>query len=237
MKLIKLINRVLNKFNAQVLRYPSVDIQRRLKLFNYLKINLVIDVGANIGNYGLELIELGYKGNIVSFEPINNAFKKLELNTKKHKNWIAFNNALGDFDGSTTINISKNSDSSSILDMLPIHLDSAPQSKYIAKENIIVKKLDTIYNEICKPNDSVYLKIDTQGFEKKVLDGAIHSIKTIKAIQIEMSITPLYESSLIYKDIIKFLEENGFKLASIENGFFNSNTGELLQFDGVFIKA
>jgi len=237
MKIIKLVNRILNKFNAQILRYPSVDLSRRKKIIDCLEISVVLDVGASVGNFGLELFELGYQGNIVSFEPISDAFTKLELNTKKRKNWLAFNYALGDFDGDSTINLSTNSDSSSILDMLPLHLDTAPQSKYVSKEKILIKKLDSIYKEICKESDNVYLKIDTQGFEQKVLDGGSNSLKMIKAIQIEMSLRPLYKNSVIYKDIIYFLEKNGYKLVSIENGFFNSLTGELLQFDGIFIKA
>lgn len=237
MKIIKLVNKLLNKFNAQILRYPSVDISRRINLFNYLKINVLLDVGANVGNYSLEMIAIGYQGRIVSFEPLRNAFLKLEHNSNSNENWKVYNIALGDFDGYSTINISKNSDSSSMLAMLPKHLETAPQSEYISKEGIEVKRLDTIYNEICSKGDNVFLKIDTQGFEKKVLDGAMNSLKLIKAVQIEMSIIPLYEGSLIYKDIIALLESFDFRLVSIENGFFNSKTGELLQFDGIFIKV
>jgi len=237
MKLIKLINKVLNKFNAQILRYPSVDINRRMKIFNHLNINLVLDVGANIGNFSLELIELGYKSKIISFEPLSSAYEKLELIARRNKNWYVYNYALGDLDGTSIINISKNSDSSSLLEMLPSHLETAPQSKYISKETIVVKKLDTIFSETCNATDNIYLKIDTQGFEKKVLDGGVNSLKTIKAIQIELSLIPLYENALLYKEIVEFLEKRGFKLVSIENGFYNASTGELLQFDGVFIKS
>ncbi|MFO0357180.1 MAG: FkbM family methyltransferase [Sphingobacteriaceae bacterium] len=236
MKLIKIINQVLKKFNAQIVRHPSPDITRRLKIMNYYKINKVIDVGANVGNYSKELFQLGYNGQIISFEPLSSAFKKLKDNSKSNSKWSVFNCALGDFDGKHEINISENSDSSSLLPMLPDHLNSAPDSKYISKEEIEVKKLDTIFDEITNHTDNIYLKIDTQGFEKSVLNGAISSIKKIKAIQIELSIIPLYESSFNYKDLMNFLEQNGFKLVSIENGFSNPLTGELLQFDGVFIR-
>lgn len=236
MKLIKIINHVLKKFNAQIVRHPSPDVTRRLKAMNYYKINKVIDVGANVGNYSKELFQLGYKGQIISFEPLSSAFKQLQSNSKPYPKWTVVNCALGDFDGKYEINISENSDSSSLLPMLPDHLNSAPNSKYISKEEIEVKKLDSIFDQITKENENIYLKIDTQGFEKAVLDGAICSLKKIKAIQIELSIIPLYESSLNHKDLMNFIEQNGFKLVSIENGFSNPLTGELLQYDGIFFK-
>jgi FkbM family methyltransferase len=236
MKIIKLANQILNKLGAQIIRYPSPDINRRLKILNHYKINKIIDIGANVGNYSLELFKLGYKGQIVSFEPLSSAYKKLAYNSKSVQNWFVINCALGDFNGKCEINVSENSDSSSLLGMLPDHLKSAPNSKYISKEEIEVKKLDSIFEQITNKDENVYLKIDTQGFEKAVLDGAINSLKKIKAIQIELSIIPLYENSLDHKVLINFLELNGFKLISIENGFSNPATGELLQYDGIFIK-
>jgi FkbM family methyltransferase len=236
MKIIKLANQILNKVGAQIIRYPSQDVNRRLKILNHYKINKIIDIGANVGNYSLELFKLGYKGQIVSFEPLNSAYKKLAYNSKSVQNWVVINCALGDFNGKYEINVSENSDSSSLLGMLPDHLKNAPNSKYISTEEIEVKKLDSIFEQITNKDENVYLKIDTQGFEKAVLDGAINSLKKIKAIQIELSIIPLYENSSDHKVLINFLEQNGFKLISIENGFSNPTTGELLQYDGIFIK-
>jgi len=236
MIIIDLLNRVLNLIGAEIIRYPNENLYRRKKLFERYKINKVLDVGANVGNYGLNLKKSGFNGKIISFEPLSKTFIELEKKSHKYKDWNSINIALGDFNGNTEINIANNNDSSSILDMLPAHLESAPYSKYIGKEKIQVKTLDSIYEDLCIGEDVVYLKIDTQGFEKQVLDGAIKSLSKIKGLQVEMSLVPLYSDSITYIEMINFLKKNNFILHSIEPGFFDQASGKLLQFDGIFYK-
>lgn len=236
MKIIKLTNKVLNPIGAQLVKYPYSDINRRLKLLEFFKINKVFDVGANIGRYVIDLRSLGFKGEVISFEPLSKTFKALENNSKKDIHWTALNYALGDKDLTTEINISSNTDSSSLLEMLPSHLESAPQSEYIGKEKIKLHKLDTVFKEFYNQNDQIYMKLDTQGFEKNVLDGAQDSLEKIKGIQIEMSLKPLYKGGILYLEIIDLMKSNGFELYSLENGFSNPNTGQLLQVDGVFFR-
>jgi len=81
------------------------------------------------------------------------------------------------------------------------------------------------------------MKIDVQGFEKNVLDGATKSLDSIKIIQLEMSIIPLYENEMLFVDMINYLKDRGFELFSLENGYFDSTTGKLLQVDGTFEKS
>lgn len=211
------------------------DLKRRLKIISDCKINILLDVGANIGQYALKMRNLGYTNKIISFEPLNGAFEFLKKSAKGDKNWIVNNYGLGDVDSTSVINISGSSDSSSILEMLPSLSDSVPGLKYIGKQEIEIKKLDTIFNSFVKSEDCVMLKIDTQGFEKNVLDGAIQSLKQIKVIQIEMSIVQLYKNEMLFKEMITFIENQGFQLYSLENGHFNRNTGQLLQVDGIFV--
>jgi FkbM family methyltransferase len=236
MIIIDVLNKILNKVGIDVVRFPNIELKRRKVFLDYHQINKVLDVGANVGNYAVKLRDIGFKGQIISFEPLNDTYKKLEKKAKNDLNWSTLNIALGDFNGESEINIAGNIDSSSLLDMLPAHLNSAPQSKYIGKEKIFVKKLDDIFDEICKPVDCIYLKIDTQGFEKQILDGGKISLSKISAIQIEMSIIPLYKDSLTYLEMIDFLKKQNFELHLIESGFSDPLTGQLLQFDGVFIK-
>jgi FkbM family methyltransferase len=236
MIIIDVLNKVLNKVGIDIVRFPNIELKRRKVFLNYHKINKVLDVGANVGNYAVKLRDIGFKGQIISFEPLNDTYIKLEKKAKKDLNWNTYNIALGDFNGESEINIAGNIDSSSLLDMLPAHLKSAPQSKYIGKEKIIVKKLDEVFDEICKPDDCIYLKIDTQGFEKQILDGGKISLTKISVIQIEMSIIPLYKDSLTYLEMIDFLKKQNFELHLVEPGFSDPLTGQLLQFDGVFVK-
>ncbi len=236
MSLKEIVNSLLNPLNVQIKKYPDKHLGRRIRLIKHFNINKIFDIGASVGNYGKTLKKLGYDGTIISCEPISSVYQKLNKNSKRYKNWIAQNYALGDNDMETYINISGNSDSSSILNILPNHLNSSEGSKYVNKEKIQVKKLDTIFPEFYKPGDNIMIKIDTQGFEKQVLDGGQLSLPNIKGIQIEMSFIPLYEGGILFSEMKSYLESKGYELYSIETGFTDPKTGRLLQMDGIFFR-
>lgn len=215
-------------------RVVNNDIRRRIKLMSKLNIEIVLDIGANIGNYARNLRRLGYTNRIISFEPLKNVFGKLQRNSKSDNQWSVHNYALGDEEGTNTIHVANNSYSSSILKMLPSHLESAPKSKYIGKEEIEIKRLDAVFNSLSIEKEKIMLKIDTQGYEKNVLDGAAEILSKISLIQLEMSLIPLYENEMLFKEMNNYLDERGFQLVSLENGFWDRSTGQLLQVDGIF---
>jgi len=224
---------VLQKIKYKI--YLRRDLKRRLKIIDNCKIDTLLDIGANTGQYALKMRNLGYTKRIISFEPLDGAFEILRKFAKGDKKWIVNNYALGDEDSTGVINISGHSDSSSILEMLPVHFESTPELMYIGKQEIIIKKLDTVFTSFVNCVDSVMLKIDTQGFEKNVIDGALESLKKIKIIQLEMSIVPLYKNEMLFKEMITYIENLGFQLYSLENGHYNRKTGQLLQVDGIFV--
>jgi len=143
--------------------------------------------------------------------------------------------ALGNFDGRIEINVSGNSQSSSILEMNETHLNTAPASKYIGKEIVEIRTLNSLFKELNISDRPVYMKIDTQGFEKNVLLGANSFLNSIKAVQLEMSVQPLYQGEELYYQLSDYLYQGGFRLVKIVRGLTKSD-GELLQFDGVFMR-
>lgn len=231
-----LVKKILRKLGVQLQRYPEKDLVRRIKIVENYQIDTIFDIGANIGQYSINMRHLGFKGKIISFEPMKKAFEVLRKKSLKDENWLVNNYALGNIDGKSVINVAANSYSSSILNMLPKHLNSAAESKYIYQEPIDINRLDTIFNLFCNGKSNVMLKIDTQGFEKYVLEGATESLKYIQIIQLEMSIIPLYENEMLYIEMINNLNGKGYQLFSLENGFSDPTTGQLLQVDGLFVK-
>ncbi len=205
------------------------------QLLKYLNIECVLDVGANEGQYAKNIRIGGYKNRIISFEPIKEAFEKLKEISAKDSLWDVYNFALGDYEGQTKINISGNSVCSSILDLLDTHTDAAPQSKYIGSQKIEIRTIDSIFKDLNLKNQAVFMKIDTQGFEKNVLLGARVSLRSIKALQVEMSVQQLYKGEDLYYQLSNFLYNEGFRLIKIVRGL-TKNDGELLQFDGVFMR-
>ena len=207
---------------------------RRKKLLNFYDIDTVLDIGANAGQFAQELKDIGYSRRIVSFEPLSSAFELLSKKAKGDINWEVFNIGLGDTEGKQEINISENSYSSSLLNMLPFHVTSAPESKYIGKETIALKTLDSIFLGLCKPDSKVYMKIDTQGYEDKVLKGAEKSLADIDTIQLEVSLTPLYEGEMLWFEMCMNMRDRGYIMVAIEPGFSDPGSGQLLQVDCIF---
>jgi len=215
---------------------PLVNsIARRKKLFESYKINIVLDVGANTGQFAKQIRnDIGYKGKILSFEPVSRAYKFLEIESKKDPKWEVFHYALGEIDTKRKINISKNLQSSSFLNMLPVHLQAAPMSVYTRNELIKIKTLDSIFENVCSNGSNVYLKIDTQGYEERVIKGAEKSLINIDTIQLEMSLIPLYEGESLFNKMYNILIKKGYSMVSIEPVFLDQNSGKLMQIDGIF---
>lgn len=207
------------------------------KIINQFQIDHIIDIGANEGQYAVGMRKLGFSGNISSFEPLSDVFVKLTENSKNDIKWSVFNLALGNNDGELEINVSKNKVSSSLLEILPEHIKQEPDSQYISKEKINVKRIDTIWKELSFNSSNVFLKLDVQGYEKFVLEGASGSFKNIKLIQLEMALIPLYNGELLLGEMIQYMDGLGFKLYNLMNGFNNFETGQLFQVDGIFVRA
>jgi FkbM family methyltransferase len=236
MAIKKIIKTLLKRNGFELNRYPNQDLKRRMSLLKNFKINVVFDIGANSGQYASTLFDLKFDGKVISFEPLNSAYQELLKVSGKKENWSAENMAIGNMDGEIEINISENSWSSSILNMLDKHLINSPESRYINKERVIIHKLDTIYPNYVKEGDIIFLKIDTQGYEKMVLDGADSFLKMVNGIQLEMSLVPLYSNEVLFQEMILYLQSKGFSLYSLEPGFSSENTGQLLQVDGIFFR-
>jgi len=202
------------------------------------EIDLVLDVGANIGQFSSELRQSGYTGRIVSFEPLSQAHSELVQSSIGDPMWDAYPRcALGDHEGEVEINIAGNSQSSSILPMLESHRSVAPESAYQGKESVPIKTLDAVAGQYLKDARAAFLKIDTQGFEWQVLDGARDTLPHIKGILVELSLVPLYEGQHLWRDVIDRLGAAGFTLWTFNPVFSDQAIGRTLQVDGVFFRT
>jgi len=231
------IKRFLNAFSGlEIMKYPTDVLSRRIALINHHHINVIIDIGANIGQYGGEMRNLGFKGEIISYEPMKEAFRKLKRTAAKDSNWKVYNFSIGERDGQSILNIAKNSVSSSLLENLPQLTESEPEARFIEKEIIEIRKLDSVFDELDLKGKNIYLKIDTQGYEDMVLLGAEKSLEFVKGIQIEMAFIPSYEGAITFHEMKAKLKHLGFHLHALENGFYDKKTGKQLEVDGIFYK-
>lgn len=200
------------------------------------RIDTVLDVGANVGQYSSLLRSSGYAGRIVSVEPLQDAFAELSRRTAKDPAWQCINAAVGAEPGTTTINVSANSYSSSLLAMTSVHTDAAPDSATIGTETVTVRTVRDLVEECGIVPARTLLKVDTQGFESEVLSGAGDLLGTFAAVQLELSSVELYGGQQLYLPIAERLVGAGFELWTLDPGISDA-AGRLLQCDAVFVRA
>lgn len=233
-----LVRKILRRTNSIRLNHSgNFLLKNRVKLLKHHNIKYLLDIGANTGQFAYYTRKAGYTNQIISFEPVSTVFSILEKFAENDPLWKTVNIAIGDKDGETEINISSNLFSNSILDILPAHVNSAPEAAYSGKEIVRINRLDTIIDQYTVDLDVTFLKTDAQGYEAKILKGAGRSLEKIKGLQLELSIIELYRDEILFDEMLGLLKNKGFALYSLEPGFYDLKTGRLLQVDAIFYRS
>lgn len=218
-----------------ITRSPVAHPVQRLRLLRAERITTVLDVGANVGEYGQSLRHTGYKGRIVSYEPMQAAFEKLRTRTAGDHRWACRQVALGAESGTAKLHVAADRVSSSLLAQLPPMMVAAPQARYEADESVTVTTLDDDA-DAWSPADRLFLKLDVQGYEAEVLSGASTTLGSVAAIEIELSLEALYEGQVAFHEQVEQLRSLGFELVSLQNVFVDQALPRLLQVDGLFAR-
>jgi FkbM family methyltransferase len=211
------------------------ELQRR-RLMEAHGINLLLDIGGNMGQTGDEFRAMGYGCRIASFEPLSVPFAELSRKAAIDGKWEARQMAMGESPGTTQINVSGLHWSSSILPMASRHKSIVPESAYVGVETVKIETLDRIFPQLAQPADKIMLKIDTQGYELPVLRGAVQSLPSISLVQLELSFVVLYDGQAKYYNVMQFLDEHGFDLANLSPIMFEQKTSQFLQADALFVR-
>lgn len=206
-------------------------------MIRHHQVTLVLDVGANCGQYGRKVRKIGYAGRIISFEPLPMAYQQLCREAERDELWtVAPRLAIADYDGEIEINVAGDGGaSSSALFVLPIVAVVEPNTAYIGREIVPCKKLDSVA-EGFQTAGSILLKLDVQGFEGRVLDGAPKLLRRVQGVQLEMSLVPLYERADNWMALTLRLQDLGFELWSVGPAFTDNRSGRMLACDGFFFR-
>jgi FkbM family methyltransferase len=230
------LRQALRMMDVEVSRYSNTTAHRRLQLLRRHSIDLVIDVGASRGQYARRLIAAGYRGRILSVEPLSSAFVVLRQAAARHPGWRAENVAIGAAEGRATLHVAGNSVSSSLLPMLEAHLLSAPESAYVAEEQVPVLTLDDLCRSVDCAGEAIFLKLDVQGGEMDALRGGPEVLRRVRALEIEMSLVPLYDGQPLLPEVASFLIDAGFVVASVADAFRDRDSERLLQVDCIWVR-
>jgi len=233
------IKQILHALGIEAHRFhPNTSpLARLMTAIRYFNIDLVVDIGANTGQFATEFRAGGYSGRIVSFEPLSAAHDQLIRASIGDPAWYVHKRcALGSRLGEVELNISGNSVSSSILPMLATHDRAAPESAYLGRETVPLTTLDQVAPPYLAGANAPFLKIDTQGYEWQVLDGARAILPQVRGILIELSLVPLYKGQRLWRECIERLEAEGFVLWALQPVFVDPENGRTLQWDGLFFR-
>lgn len=207
-----------------------VALQRRLLTLS----DLLVDVGANVGQYADLVRSLGYQRELISFEPQQAAYDVLDRRARGDVEWEVRRTALGSRQGAGTLRVSANSVSSSLLDVLDQHVAAAPTSITVTREDVRLSTLDA--ELAAAPGERLWLKLDVQGSELDVLEGGLQTLHRVEVVQSEVSLSALYHQQTDYLRLCDFLRTAGFHLWHVQPGFQDDRTGRLLQLDTLFVR-
>lgn len=188
-------------------------------LFAKLDVECVLDVGANRGQYRKFLRDaVGYDGWIVSFEPLQSNVHFLNLSAKSDSRWVIHGFALGGQNTHMDINVMKSDNFSSFLDPDNSVVDQFGKENVIdRKEHVEIRRLDSVLPGLRAkyPMRNVYLKMDTQGFDLEVVEGAGDDLANICALQTELSVRKIYDGMPDYQRVLRTLQHKGFDITGM----------------------
>jgi FkbM family methyltransferase len=227
------IKQSLRRFGLEIRRIGPGRFPELTDFLVARQVDVVLDVGANVGWFGQRLRERGYREKIVSFEPIEEVFRELKVLAERDGNWEAHRLALGTTAGRALINVSRKSDYSSILDQSLAAQHLEPAADVVRQEEITVARLDDLFAPF--RDRTVFLKIDTQGYERLVLDGAREALTQIVGVQLELPLVHLYKHTWSLADALVYMGEIGFVLAQLDPfKWLSEDPVSAVEIDGVF---
>lgn len=233
------IKNIMGLIGADVKSIKHKFENRFVNFIEQMNLQLVVDVGANVGQFAEAIFNAGYKGKIISFEPQPDLVELLQKKATAYDGrWIiAPAMALSDRSGTATFQRMA-AHAMSSLNMPADNMKASISSAQIHSQyEVKLARIDEILWDLPDIDRQPFtLKMDTQGSELNILNGADKIWNDIKLIQLEASIKQLYNNQPSYHQIDEFLRQKDFHLADIENGYRDDKDNSLAEFDAVYRK-
>jgi FkbM family methyltransferase len=200
--------------------------------------DVLIDVGANRGQYAKWARSQGFSGHLISFEPVPDLYEELAAHASSDGDWEAHNYALGATDGTVPLHVARNEVSSSVHLPTDAHRTIDPNTAEVALISAQMRSLTSLWPSLGCDGRTVFLKIDVEGYEDEVLRGGIGILGAVSAAELELSLTPMYRGGALLDQVMPVLLAHGFSVLALEpNHGDDPKTGQSLMVDAVFIRA
>ena len=226
---------LLRRQGYRLSRYEDPPMRR---LIHDLEVTHVLDVGANVGQFAERVrMEGGFGGRIDSFEPVGASFRSLTEARVGDAHWHGHRLALSDQSGSVEINVYNVSVLNSLSDITAAGrsvFNRFHDLRQIGVETVATRPLDEVDLPDLGP---AFLKIDTQGHDWAVMDGASVILRRVALLSMELSFDQLYESATPAWQSLERLHDLGFGLAALEYVVRASgNAHQIGEADGLFVR-
>lgn len=199
-------------------------------------VDLVLDVGANVGQFAESLFASGYSGRILSFEPLSRPYEILARKCASHPRWSPVQLCIGDEPGEMEVKISHNEIASSALEFTPELSSYQPEFEYTGSETVEVQTLDQAASVAANSATHPFLKVDVQGFEEQVLAGGEKTLDRCVGLHIELSFIELYRGQMLFSEMLQLLEAKGFLAYRMAPAWLDTRDGRWLQADVTFFR-
>jgi FkbM family methyltransferase len=219
---------------ANGIRFPSFEMaqafrqwSRLIDLTHQLGINVFLDVGANRGFFSKHLRMSGYRGYLFSFEPVADDHDRIEALAAKDSRWKTCCCALGSENTTKEFHVNFSGEQTVLSSFLSL---KAPTDK-TRTVTVEVRRLDAILPRLLMEIESprIFLKMDTQGFDNEVIEGASGCLDQVLGIQSEISVIPLYDHMPHYTESLVRYERLGFALVDLF--VVNRRDGFVVEYD------
>jgi FkbM family methyltransferase len=217
---------------------PKTRHTQRALLLGDLSVDLVLDVGANLGQYaGIHLREwAGYRGRIASFEPVASCYARCAISATDDPLWATFSYGLSDIDATVPISVPTGQEDLSSLHAFAEAGARMVETTTISVETVSVRRLDRVIGEIARPLDRLALKLDVQGHEAAVLRGAERTLERVVLIECEMPLVRMYNGQSTFAELLSVLAGSGFSPVGMASNYVDPATGRAMDADVFLVR-
>ena len=188
-----------------------------------------IDIGAHRGEFIDHWLSFFPDLNILAFEPLPDFAARLKTLYSNNSRIKVYDFALG----KTAIDqvpllVSSYAPSSSLLEMGELHKSEFPHTAGSTTTSVKVRRLDDVLRNM-NLEFPLLIKIDTQGYEDRVIDGGEITLKSAQLVLIEVSFATLYKDQELFEGTYARLKALGFKFMGMRNQILSPTDGRPLQ--------
>ncbi len=215
-----------------LLREHLAEILRRYR------VDCVLDVGANRGQYARLLRGIGFRGRIISFEPVPHIFAELSKAAAQDDLWEAHQVALGREAGELEMNVVPGT-LSSLLPPSDFGARRYATLRDVHVQRVPVRRIDEMLRRLVPAGTQprILLKLDTQGFDLEAFAGLGTVAEQVVALQSEVALLTIYERMPRLPEALAVYEGAGFEVTGMYPVSREARTARVLEYDCVMVRA